>query len=192
MKIALSTLLSLIVFTVAITFFVTKYYIKFENHANIETVVKSDTVAILKPVYKIKYIKTKSDTLLTYMQPKVFINTLISADSFKQCEEELIWQKVDKMPAFPGGEREMLKYLKNNIYYPESAYSAGVEGRVVISFIVDKEGNIESAKIIKDIGFNCGTVCKEIVEKMPRWSVPSNKGYPVKVQLFIPIDFSLK
>jgi protein TonB len=192
MRVSPSTILGLVIAVIGITFYITKDIIKPVKTIAVEVHTKIDTLLVSKPVYTTKYIKGKSDTSLTYIQPKVIINTLIASDSFKSYEEELIWQKVDKMPAFPGGEKEMLAYLKNNVYYPESAYMCNVEGRVVISFIVDKEGNIESAKIIKDIGFNCGTACKQVIEKMPKWSIPSNKGYPVKVQLFIPIDFTLK
>ena len=103
----------------------------------------------------------------------------------------MVWQKVDNMPSFPGGEQEMMKYLASNVYYPDVAYTNGVEGRVVISFIVEKDGTITHIEIIKEIGFNCGTVCKEVVSKMPKWSIPTNKGVPVPVKLYLPIDFSL-
>lgn len=170
------------------TFYVKVYENKLDS---VKHIVFYDTIKVFQNKVVVKY-KVKTDTLTPIVyQPKVIINPLANPDSFKQYEEEMVWQKVDNMPSFPGGEQEMMKYLASNVYYPDVAYTNGVEGRVVISFIVEKDGTITHIEIIKDIGFNCGTVCKEVVSKMPKWSIPTNKGYPVPVKLYLPIDFSL-
>ena len=153
---------------------------------------KTDTIYINNKVWVVKY-KTKVDTLKPVVfEPKVIIYPLANPDSFKRYEDRIVWQKVDNMPSFPGGEQEMMKYLSKNVYYPDVAYNNGVEGRVIISFIVNANGKISDVEVIKEIGLNCGTVCKQVVSEMPDWSIPTNKGYPVRVKLYLPIDFSLK
>lgn len=170
------------------TFYVKVYENKLDS---VKHIVFYDTIKVIQNKLVVKY-KVKTDTLTPIVyQPKVIINPLANPDSFKQYEEEMVWQKVDNMPSFPGGEQEMMRYLASNVYYPDVAYTNGVEGRVVISFIVEKDGTITHIEIIKEIGFNCGTVCKEVVSKMPKWSIPTNKGVPVPVKLYLPIDFSL-
>ena len=170
------------------TFYVKVYENKLDS---VKHIVFYDTIKVFQNKLVVKY-KVKTDTLTPIVyQPKVIINPLANPDSFKQYEEEMVWQKVDNMPSFPGGEQEMMKYLASNVYYPDVAYTNGVEGRVVISFIVEKDGTITHIEIIKEIGFNCGTVCKEVVSKMPKWSIPTNKGVPAPVKLYLPIDFSL-
>lgn len=170
------------------------YYIKvYETKLDsVNHIIKIDTIKIIEDKFVVKY-RVKTDTLTPIVyEPKVIINPIANPDSFKQYEEELVWQKVDNMPSFPGGEQEMMKYLSKNVYYPDVAYTNGVEGRVVVSFIVEKDGTITHIEIIKEIGFNCGTVCKEVVSNMPKWFIPTNKGVPVPVKLYLPIDFSLK
>jgi len=171
------------------TYYVKVYETKLDS---INHIIKFDTIKIIEDKFVVKY-RVKTDTLTPVVyEPKVIINPIANPDSFKQYEEELVWQKVDNMPSFPGGEQEMMKYLSKNVYYPDVAYTNGVEGRVVVSFIVEKDGTITHIEVIKEIGFNCGTVCKEVVLNMPKWSIPTNKGVPVPVKLYLPIDFSLK
>lgn len=171
------------------TFYVKVYENKLDS---VKHIVFYDTIKVIQNKLVVKY-KVKTDTLTPIVyQPKVIIYPLANPDSFKQYEEELVWQKVDNMPSFPGGEEEMMKYLAKNVYYPDVAYTNGVEGRVIISFIVEKDGTITHVEVIKEIGFNCGTVCKVVVSNMPKWSIPTNKGFPVPVKLYLPIDFSLK
>ena len=170
------------------------YYIKvYETKLDsVNHIIKIDTIKIIEDKFVVKY-RVKTDTLTPIVyEPKVIINPIANPDSFKQYEEELVWQKVDNMPSFPGGEQEMMKYLSKNIYYPDVAYTNGLEGRVVISFIVEKDGTVTHAEVIKELGFNCGTVCMMAIRNMPKWSIPTNKGFPVPVKLYLPIDFSLK
>jgi len=178
-----------LIFNSTKTFYVKVYESKLDS---VKHIVMYDTIKVIENKLVVRY-KTKIDTLTPIVyQPKVIIYPLSNPDSFKQYEEELVWQKVDNMPSFLGGEQEMMKYLSKNVYYPEVAYTNGIEGRVIVSFIVEKDGTITHIEIIKEIGFNCGTVCKQVISNMPKWSIPTNKGYPTPVKLYLPIDFSLK
>lgn len=98
---------------------------------------------------------------------------------------------VDQMPQFPGGEREMLRFIKNNLRYPVSAQENNIQGTVLINFVVDKEGNITNIKIIKSIGYGCDEESKRVMEKMPRWTPGKQRGQPVLVSFTMPIRFVL-
>jgi len=99
---------------------------------------------------------------------------------------------VEVMPAFPGGEMEMMKYLSKNLKYPEKAKDADAQGTVLISFIVDKEGLISNPIIKRSIGFGCEEEAIRVIEKMPAWSPGKMNGQTVNVEYVLPIRFTLR
>jgi protein TonB len=99
---------------------------------------------------------------------------------------------VEVMPAFPGGESEMMKYLGNNLKYPERAKDAEAQGTVLISFVVDKEGKISNPTIKRGIGFGCEEEAIRVIQKMPIWSPGKMNGQTVNVEYVLPIRFTLR
>lgn len=100
---------------------------------------------------------------------------------------------AEEMPEYPGGASAMMNFIMDKIKYPEDAKKAGKEGRVVCSFVIDKEGNVTDAHVVQ----SCGTQSLDeaavlIVKQMPQWKPGKDKGKPVRVQYVIPITFSLK
>src|SRR5262249_43566692 len=95
---------------------------------------------------------------------------------------------VGQMPEFIG-DRDA--YLSNNLRYPEAARDAGIEGKVVIQFVVNEEGNISDAVVVRGIGGGCNEEALRVVKSMPRWKPGKNNGQPVKVKLTLPINFTL-
>ncbi len=98
---------------------------------------------------------------------------------------------VDQMPQFPGGEREMLRFIKNNLRYPLSAQENGIQGTVILNFVVDREGRIINLKVVKGIGFGCDEESMRVIEKMPSWSPGKQRGQAVLVSFTMPIRFVL-
>jgi protein TonB len=96
------------------------------------------------------------------------------------------------MPAFPGGESEMMKYLGNNLKYPERAKDVEAQGTVLISFVVDKEGKISNPTIKRGIGFGCEEEAIRVIQKMPTWSPGKMNGQTVNVEYVLPIRFTLR
>ncbi len=103
-----------------------------------------------------------------------------------------IFEWVEEMPCFKGGNEAMFSYLSQNITYPEIAKRSQVEGRVIISFIVSIDGNITEAKVIKSIGAGCDEEALRVVKNMPKWNPGKQNGNPVNVRVSIPIMFTLK
>ena len=104
-------------------------------------------------------------------------------------EEVLSYAEV--MPEFPGGMPEMVKYLLENMIYPEEMKENGIEGRIFVQFVVTKTGSVEDITIARGIdGLNREAI--RLVKQMPNWSPGKNNGKEVNVKMVIPIRFSLQ
>ena len=103
-----------------------------------------------------------------------------------------IFTIVEEMPAFPGGDAKLFEFLKNNIKYPAIARENGIQGRVYVTFVVDKEGKIKDAKVLRGIGGGCDEEALRVVRAMPEWKIGKQNGRPVAVQYNLPINFTLK
>jgi protein TonB len=100
---------------------------------------------------------------------------------------------AEEMPEFEGGVAGIMRYVGQNISYPEGAKVVGKEGTVYVSFVVNEVGNVENVKVMKGIGYGCDEEVVRVITKMPRWKkVGKNNGQPVKVRFNIPVAFRLK
>lgn len=99
---------------------------------------------------------------------------------------------VDVMPQYPGGDRELLKFIAQSIKYPTDAQEAGVQGRVICSFVVDKKGNIVEPKIIRGIDPSLDAEALRVIGMMPRWTPGRQDGKAVRVLYTVPITFWLQ
>jgi protein TonB len=106
--------------------------------------------------------------------------------------EEEIFTIVEKMPEFPGGLEALFKYLSETMEYPDMAKDAQIQGKVYITFVVDKKGGIAGVKVLRGIGGGCDEEAVRVVENMPKWNPGKQRGKPVKVQYNLPINFILK
>ena len=92
---------------------------------------------------------------------------------------EKVYTWAEEMPKFPGGDSELMKFFSQNLVYPEIAKRAGVEGKVILSFIVDKNGNIIDVEVAKSIGAGCDEEAMRVLNIMPRWIPGKQNGNPV-------------
>lgn len=98
---------------------------------------------------------------------------------------------VEQMPAFPGGMEAMMKFLTENVHYPEAAYKAGVQGRVLVQLIVEKDGRISNVKVVKKANDDLDAEAIRVVSSMPRWQPGMQNGKVVRVKYTLPITFRL-
>ncbi len=99
---------------------------------------------------------------------------------------------VEDMPEFPGGGDEALReYLAKNVKYPENAIKRGVEGRVFVSFVIDKEGYVTDVKVAKEFDSDLDAEAVRVVSEMPQWTPGKQKGIAVNVSYTVPINFKL-
>ena len=99
---------------------------------------------------------------------------------------------VEQMPQFPGGEREMMRFIKNNLRYPSTAIEMGISGVVTVNFVVGKDGRITRIHVIRGIGGGCDEEAVRILEKMPPWSPGRQGGIAVMVTYTVPFKFVLQ
>ncbi len=103
-----------------------------------------------------------------------------------------IFTVVEQQPEFKGGMAALGSYIQNNLKYPASAKKANIQGRVFLSFIVSKTGEVSDVKILKGLGFGIDEEAIRVVQNMPRWEPGSQNGKPVNVRFNIPINFELE
>lgn len=99
---------------------------------------------------------------------------------------------LQKLPAFPGGEQELRKYLTENTQYPRLARENKIQGNVALTFVIDEVGQISDVTILRDIGGGCSKEAVRIVNSMPCWSPGEANGNPVKVRFTLPVRFKLE
>lgn len=96
----------------------------------------------------------------------------------------------DVNPEFPGGEDAMFAFLQENIRYPKEARDAKVEGKVLVRFIVERDGSISQLEVKRDIGYGCGEEALRVMRKMPKWKPGKVRDTAVRCQFFVPVKFN--
>lgn len=97
----------------------------------------------------------------------------------------------DKMPEFPGGNNGLTEWLSKNTKYPKEAKDNNEQGRVVVSFVVDKDGKATDAKVVRSISPTIDKEAMRLIEVMPRWTPGKKDGQPVAVRFTLPMTFKL-
>ena len=105
--------------------------------------------------------------------------------------QDSIHRVTEVMPQYPGGPNEMMKYIQENIKYPQSAKDNKIEGRVFVSFVVEKDGSITNAAVLRGIDKECDAEALRVVSSMPKWTPGQHKGEVVRTQFTIPIYYKL-
>ena len=95
------------------------------------------------------------------------------------------------MPEFPGGTEALLSFIKNNLEYPQKAIDEQTEGRVIIRFVINSNGEISDPTILKGINKNLDQAAIDVINKLPRWKPGQQDGQPVSVRFTLPIVFKL-
>lgn len=113
-------------------------------------------------------------------------------DSGVQLPQDSIYEIVDVMPIFPGGETGMLKFLSDNIKYPAEAQEAGLEGRVFTRFIVNDDGSVSDVEILRSVHPLLDAEAVRVVKAMPKWTPGKVGGKAVKVRYSLPLVFRLQ
>lgn len=107
-------------------------------------------------------------------------------------QEEEIFVAVEKMPEFPGGMAELMKWLNKNLKYPAIAQENGIQGRVAVQFVVNKDGSIVDPQVVKSVDPYLDKEALRVVKAMPRWSPGEQRGKPVRVKYTLPVMFRLQ
>ena len=106
-------------------------------------------------------------------------------------EEQQIFQVVEEMPEFPGGMAECLKFLGKNIKYPTISQENGVQGKVIVQFVVNKDGSIVDPVVVRSVDPYLDKEALRVIKTMPKWKPGMQKGQPVRVKYTVPVTFRL-
>lgn len=159
------------------------------NHYLVEKIIPSN-VNVLS-------LNTDFDTmhLLKYFLCGSFLLILLSVAnrSYSQTEKNTneIYSVVDKMPKFPGGDPELLKYIKGSLKYPEKAKEDKIEGIVFVTFVISPKGKVLNPKVVGSVHPLLDDEALRLVKEMPKWEAGMNGEQAVSVQYNLPIRFKL-
>ena len=106
-------------------------------------------------------------------------------------DNDTIYNVVEEMPEFPGGVEAMIHYVGDNVKYPEEAKDKEIQGRVFISFVIEKDGSVNEVKVMRGIGGGCDEEAVRVIKAMPKWKPGKQEGKPVRVNYMMPINFKL-
>ncbi len=125
--------------------------------------------------------------MLKYLYSLLFVIICFSANA----QSEEVFVKVDQMPEFPGGQVALVKYISKNLHYPAKAKKNKISGRVFVSFIINKEGQVIEPKILRGLSEECDEEALRIIKQMPKWKPGLKENKPVNVQFNMPLQFEL-
>ena len=107
-------------------------------------------------------------------------------------QEKVIFQVVEEMPGFPGGMAEAMKFLAKNIKYPVAAQEAKIEGRVIVQFVIERDGSVSDVKVMRGVNSELDAEAIRVVSMMPKWIPGKQRGKAVAVKYTMPIMFRLQ
>ena len=107
-------------------------------------------------------------------------------------EETKIFTVVEQMPMYPGGDAALMGYLRDNIHYPTVAAENGVQGRVTVGFVVERDGSITDVKVLRSVDPSLDREAMRVVKSMPRWTPGKQNGSAVRVKFQVPVTFRLQ
>jgi TonB family protein len=103
-----------------------------------------------------------------------------------------VFDVVEEMPKFPGGDEGMMQFLNSEVKYPKEALEKGTQGRVVVTFIVNTDGSVSNPKVVKSVDPELDAEAIRVVNAMPKWTPGKQNGHVVRVKFTIPVTFRLK
>ena len=107
-------------------------------------------------------------------------------------DKSKVYDVVEEMPQYPGGPSALFEYLSQNIKYPSVAEENGVQGRVLVTFVVERDGTITDVRVVKSVDPSLDKEAQRVVNSMPRWIPGKQNGSPVRVKYTVPVTFKLQ
>jgi protein TonB len=116
----------------------------------------------------------------------------VAVDEAPKEEETKVFDVVEQMPSFPGGDAELMKYLNTHIKYPVVAEENGIQGRVICTFVVERDGSITDVKVMKSVDPSLDKEAVRVLKSMPKWIPGKQNGSAVRVKFTVPVTFRLQ
>ncbi len=123
-------------------------------------------------------------------QQETFVAPVVEEEEEESAQQ--IFTVVEKQPEFPGGTAELFKYLSKAIKYPVIAQENGIQGRVVCSFVVNRDGSIVDIQVMRGVDPSLDKEAIRVISEMPKWKPGEQRGKPVRVRFILPVQFRLQ
>ena len=121
----------------------------------------------------------------------VDINTVVAVEPEPEIEDDTPFQVVEDQPEFPGGTAALMEYLRKNIKYPSICRENNIQGKVIVTFIVNKDGSIVEPEVIKAVNPSLDKEALRVISGMPNWKPGMQRGKAVRVRYSVPVNFRL-
>ncbi|MBP5344609.1 MAG: energy transducer TonB [Bacteroidales bacterium] len=151
-----------------------------------------------KPIQEeppIQSIKTTTDSLpaMGEVEPEDYVLAgLIQNNNYEPLDSDSVFTIADEMTEFPGGDVALMNYIKQNLRYPALAGEMGFQGRVTLSFIVEKDGSISNIEVLRTPAEELSKEAIRVVQSMPKWKPGKIKGTPVRMKYILPMTFRIE
>lgn len=132
----------------------------------------------------------ENQVIITENTEKVEVKEIVIEEKEEVVAEE-IFDVVEENPEYQGGLQEMYKFLGENMKYPPMARESGVQGKVYVQFVVEKDGKVNDVTVLRGIGSGCDEEAVRVVKMMPNWKPGKQRGKPVRVRYKLPVTFRL-
>lgn len=121
----------------------------------------------------------------------VFFMAFVSVNAYSQSKEQddAVYSIVSEQPSFPGGMQEMMKFISENRKYPAEAKAKDIHGKVIVAFVVERDGSLSDVKIRRGIGYGCDEEAIRVIKSMPKWTPGKQNGKAVRVSFMLPVTF---
>jgi protein TonB len=160
------------------------------QEAQTETVaVVEDNTEVMSQTYTTPENTPQETPIQMEVQPVVTTSNNVET---KKLTEQHIFEFVEEMPEYPGGNGELTSFLNRNIRYPIVALENGIQGRVTVSFTVNQDGSIVDVEVLRSIDPSLDKEAKRLVGSMPKWMPGRQAGKPVRVKFAVPVHFRLQ
>lgn len=123
---------------------------------------------------------------------KIVISAPVAAPKVVEEDDQVIFQVVETMPTFPGGDQALFKFLSDNIRYPVIAQENGIQGRVICQFVVNRDGSIVDVEVVRSIDASLDREAIRVIKSMPNWKPGMQRGKAVRVKYTLPVNFRLQ
>ncbi len=161
-----------------------------DNQTSLKNTAQSPSTAVVNPQINSTHILTDEEIEKPAHENANNLPQIINNTPPEMTDE--VFTVVEEYPTFPGGDRARIKFLQQNIHYPKEALQNHQEGKVVINFIVEKDGSVSNLKVLNSIGRGCDDEAFRVAKMMPKWNPGKQSGVPVRVSFNMPISFMLK
>lgn len=130
-------------------------------------------------------------SLLLLLWLSLYSGFLFSQEQVIDPDETVEFYVIEEKPEFPGGQDALLKHIAKNTVYPDSARDNGIQGKVFISFVINKEGYVTKVKTVRSVHPILDNEAIRVIESLPKWKPGKQRGQYVNVNFIIPINFTL-